>query len=257
MPVRLLNDHQIHDLLALLRREHAAATTALSHTSPFELLAATILSAQCTDLRVNKVTPVLFAAYKDPAALASANLTDVESIIHSTGFYRNKAKNLVGMATGLVTRFGGEVPRTMDELLTLPGVARKTANVVLGSAFGIAAGVVVDTHVIRLSRLLGLSRHDEPEKIERDLMAKIPRSAWIFFSHALILHGRQTCIARRPRCERCVLSQLCPSAFRAFAPQSASKASPRARAAAAKRSPGRGGGQPSTSRSLRSKTTGQ
>jgi len=214
---------QQHKLLSLLRRDYGAATTALSHRSPFELIAATILSAQCTDERVNLVTPALFAQYPTPKALAAAKPAAVEKLIHSTGFFRNKAKSLIGMSQGLVERFHGEVPRTLEELVTLPGVARKTANVVLGTAFGIASGVVVDTHVSRLSQLLGLTRETDPVKIERDLMAKFPREAWIFLGHALILHGRAVCRARRPACERCALSTICPSAF-------ASAAKPKRRA---------------------------
>jgi endonuclease-3 len=174
---------------------------------------ATILSAQCTDARVNLVTPRLFAAYPTPAALAAARPEDVEDIIKSTGFFRNKTRSLIGMAQALVAEHGGEVPGTMGLLRVLPGVGRKTANVILGNAFAINDGITVDTHVARLSRLLGLTRHDDPVKIEQDLMPLFPREAWGLLSHLLIFHGRQVCIARRPRCGECVLSDLCPSSL--------------------------------------------
>lgn len=173
---------------------------------------ATILSAQCTDARVNQVTPALFARYPTPADLARADPAEVESMIRSTGFFRTKTRSLLGMARAVVERHGGMVPSTMEELRVLPGVGRKTANVVLGNAFGIEEGIVVDTHVTRLSRLLGLSRHSDPLKIERDLMALVPPKDWTLLSHLLIFHGRQVCIARRPRCGDCVLADLCPSA---------------------------------------------
>jgi endonuclease-3 len=198
--------------VAALHRDYADAGCALTHETPFQLIASTILSAQCTDVMVNKVTPALFAEFPTPAALAAADPARLEKLIHSTGFYRNKAKNLIGMAKGLIERFGGEVPRTMEDLLTLPGVARKTANVVLGTAFGIAEGVVVDTHVIRLSQRLGLTRHKTPEKIEAALRKLLPQSEWIFFSHALIWHGRRICGARSPKCGECSMSSFCPSA---------------------------------------------
>jgi endonuclease III len=199
----------------IIRRLHLAypdAICALDHSNAFELMVATILSAQCTDERVNKVTPALFARYPTPLAFAEADITELEQIIHSTGFYRNKAKNIKAAAQRLVQVYGGEVPTTMDELLTLAGVARKTANVVLGTAFGIADGVVVDTHVRRLSNRLGLTTHDDPEKIERDLMVLLPRTEWVGFAHRLILHGRQVCDARKPNCALCTLNELCPSA---------------------------------------------
>ncbi len=198
--------------LAALHRDYADAVCALIHESPFQLIVSTILSAQCTDVMVNKVTPALFAEFPDARALAAADPARVEKLIHSTGFYRNKAKNLIGMAKGLLDRFGGEVPRTMAELLTLPGVARKTANVVLGTAFAIADGVVVDTHVMRLSQRLGLTRQKTPEKIEAALQKIVPRSEWIFFSHALIWHGRRVCAARSPNCVECGMKNFCPSA---------------------------------------------
>ena len=178
---------------------------------PFQLLCATILSAQCTDVRVNMVTPALFARWPDARALAGARQKDVEKIIQSTGFFRNKAKNLTGTARRLVDMHGGNVPRTMVEMIELPGVARKTANVVLGTAFGLTTGVVVDTHVMRLSARLALSRHADAKKIELDLMAKIPQPLWILFAHQLIWHGRRVCYARKPKCDACRLAPVCPS----------------------------------------------
>ena len=200
-------------IVARLAREYGDATCALTHASPLELLVATILSAQCTDARVNLVTPGLFAKYPDARAFAESPPGELEEAIRSTGFYNNKAKSLRGCGRRLVEEHGGAVPRTLEELLELPGVARKTANVVLGTAFGIAAGVVVDTHVARIAKLLGLTRESDPVKIERDLMALLPREEWIDFSHRLIWHGRRVCIARRPQCDRCVLADVCPSAF--------------------------------------------
>jgi endonuclease-3 len=199
-------------ILERLRRAYPEARTALDHQSAFELLVATILSAQTTDVRVNMVTPALFARYPNAAALARARPGDVEQIIKSTGFFRNKARSIIGMAQGLVADFEGAVPRTMDQLLTLPGVGRKTANVVLGNAFGINDGIVVDTHVTRLSKLLGLTRQTDPVKIERALTRLFPREDWALLSHLLIFHGRQVCVARRPRCGECVLADICPSA---------------------------------------------
>ncbi|HET6576839.1 MAG TPA: endonuclease III [Gemmatimonadales bacterium] len=199
------------ELLTRLLAAYPDAHCALEHRDAFELLCATILSAQCTDARVNLVTPVLFEHYPTPEALARARPAEVEAIIQSTGFFRNKTRSLIGMAQALVADYGGQVPRTMAELLGLPGVGRKTANVVLGNAFGINAGITVDTHVARLSRLLGLTRHSDPLKIEQDLMPLFPRDHWALLSHLLIFHGRQVCIARRPRCEACTLSDLCPS----------------------------------------------
>ena len=186
------------------------AACELDFRDPYELLAATILSAQCTDARVNQVTPALFARYPDATALAGADQAGLETIIRSTGFYRNKAKALIGMARAVVERHGGEIPPAMECLTSLPGVGRKTANVVLGTAFGLAAGVVVDTHVARLSRRLGLSRHDDPADIERDLMALFPAASWIALGHRLILHGRRVCDARTPACERCSFETICP-----------------------------------------------
>jgi endonuclease III len=186
----------------------------LDRENPFQLLCATILSAQTTDERVNQVTPTLWKTFPTPEALAAAPLAVIEEIIRPTGFFRNKAKSLKGTATAIVERFGGQVPRTIDELLTLPGVARKTANVVLGTAFGIAEGVVVDTHVQRLALRLALTRQVAPPKIEPELMQVIPRERWIRFSHQIIWHGRRVCFARSPDCEHCTLAPHCPSAFK-------------------------------------------
>lgn len=199
------------EMLSLLKRTYPDARCALNYRNAFELLCATILSAQCTDARVNLVTPTLFARYPTPFDLARANPADVEDIIKSTGFFRNKTRSLIGMAQALVADHNGEVPRTMEELRKLPGVGRKTANVVLGNAYDTNEGVTVDTHVTRLSRLLGLSRNTDPEKIEQELMRVFPQAEWGLLSHLLIFHGRNVCIARRPRCADCVLAQLCPS----------------------------------------------
>ncbi len=198
-------------VLERLRSAYPDAECALVHESPYQLTVATILSAQCTDERVNRVTPELFRRYPTPEALAAAPQAEVEGLIHSTGFFRNKAKNLQGMARRLVAGFRGEVPRTMEELTTLPGVARKTANVVLGVAYGLAEGVCVDTHVKRLAGRLGLTREQAPAKVERDLMRLLPRRDWIDISHLLIWHGRRVCAARKPACDRCVLNDRCPS----------------------------------------------
>jgi endonuclease-3 len=193
-----------------LRRAYPDAVCALHHENPLQLLVATILSAQCTDVRVNLVTPELFKRYPTVEALAAAPLRSIERLIQSTGFFRNKARNIQACCRKLVADYGGEVPRTLEELVELPGVGRKTANVVLGVAYKIATGVVVDTHVARLSHRLGLTEHRDPVKIERDLMALLPKNRWIAFSHELIHHGRQICIARRPRCEVCPLDSICP-----------------------------------------------
>jgi endonuclease-3 len=203
---------RVLEILALLKLEYPDAHCELDYRTPYELLVATILSAQCTDVRVNLVTPGFFCRYPTAALLARAGRGEVEELIRSTGFFRNKAKSLIGMAQALVQRHGGEVPREMEALRVLPGVGRKTANVVLGNAFGINEGVTVDTHVARLAGLLKLTRQKTPEKIERDLMALLPREDWTLFSHLLIWHGRRVCIARRPRCAECVVSRLCPSA---------------------------------------------
>lgn len=199
-------------ILERLRAAYPEARTALNFENAYQLLVATILSAQCTDARVNMVTPEVFRRFPNPAALARAKQPVLERLIQSTGFFRNKSKSLIGMAQALVADHGGEVPSTMEELNALPGVGRKTANVVLGNAFGINVGVTVDTHVARLSRRLRLTRHEDPVKIERDLMPLFPRADWALLSHLLIFHGRQVCTARRPRCEVCVVANLCPSA---------------------------------------------
>src|SRR5437899_691456 len=198
-------------IVARLERAYPDATCALHHRSALELLVATILSAQSTDARVNLVTPALFAKHRSALDYATANPAALEQEIHSTGFFRNKTKSIIGMAQALVDRQGGEAPDTMEQLVQLPGVGRKTANVVLGTWFGKNEGVMVDTHVQRLSTLLGLTTEKDPVKIERDLMALVPRDKWTWFSHTLILHGRRVCIARRPKCEECVISRLCPS----------------------------------------------
>ncbi len=200
------------EILARLTQAYPDARCALKHQDAFQLLCATILSAQCTDARVNLVTPVLFARYPTPEALARARQGDVEEIIRSTGFFRNKAKSLIGMAQALVADHRGVVPRTMEQLRRLPGVGRKTANVVLGNAYGVNEGITVDTHVARLSHRLGLTTQTDPAKIELDLMPLVPRDDWALVSHLLIFHGRRVCLARRPRCPECALAGLCPSA---------------------------------------------
>lgn len=207
-----LAPERISEILKRLDERYPAATCALHHDSAWELLVATILSAQCTDVRVNMVTPILFQKYPTPEAFASLQPEELEDDIRSTGFFRNKSKSLVGAARKIISDFGGEVPRTMDELLQIPGVARKTANVVLGSWYKIADGVVVDTHVQRISRRLELTKNEDPRKIEQDLMNVIPRDKWILFSHQIILHGRAICIARRPKCADCPLENLCHAA---------------------------------------------
>ncbi|MEO7043560.1 MAG: endonuclease III [Gemmatimonadaceae bacterium] len=194
-----------------LTRAYPDAHCELDFDSPYQLLVATILSAQCTDKRVNMVTPALFRRYPDAEALAMADPREVEDLIRPTGFFRNKTKSLLGMAGGLLDRFGGLVPGSMAELITLPGVGRKTANVILGTAFGTPEGVVVDTHVGRVGRRLGLTRLSDPVKVETVLMKLFPRKNWTLLSHLLIFHGRRVCVARRPRCAECVLNDLCPS----------------------------------------------
>jgi len=198
-------------IIARLKKEYPDATCALTHGSALELVVATILSAQCTDARVNMVTPHLFATYRTAADYAAADPRVLEKEIQSTGFFRNKTRSIIGMAQALVERHGGEVPQTMEELTALPGVGRKTANVILGTWFRKNEGVVVDTHVQRLTGLLRLSRQTDPVKIEQDLMEIVPREDWTWFSHTLIHHGRGVCIARRPACGECVLNRLCPS----------------------------------------------
>jgi len=211
-PYNPLAPVRVAEILKRLDQRYPGVQCALHHNSAWELLVATILSAQCTDVRVNMVTPILFEKYPTPAHFASLQPEELEPDIRSTGFFRNKAKSLVGAARKIISDFGGEVPRTMEELLTIPGAARKTANVVLGSWFGVAEGVVVDTHVQRISRRLELTKNDTPPKIEQDLMKIIPRDKWIAFSHQIIHHGRAICIARKPKCADCPLEDLCHAA---------------------------------------------
>ena len=207
-------------ILGHLKTDYPVAVCELTHETPFQLLAATILSAQCTDARVNMVTPHLFRRYPDAESLAVADVRDVEEIVRSTGFFGTKARNLIGMANAVVTRFGGDVPTEMDDLVTLPGVGRKTANVVRSVAFDLP-GLPVDTHVGRLSRRLGLTRNEDPVKVESDLCALLPPKEWGEFSLRLILHGRRICDARAPRCGECRLAELCPSAMSASTPTAA------------------------------------
>jgi endonuclease III len=202
---------RVAGILAGLDAAYPGATCELNYSNAFQLLIATILSAQCTDVRVNQVTRELFKKYTKPEDFAYASPAELEKEIRPTGFFRNKTKSIMGASKGLIDKFGGEVPRTMEEILTLPGVARKTGNVVLGTAYGIASGVVVDTHVIRLSQRLDLTRNDDPKKIEQDLMKVIPENKWIKFSHQLIWHGRRVCAARKPKCAECNLESLCYS----------------------------------------------
>jgi endonuclease III len=199
------------EIYARLEKAYPDATCALDHRNPYELLVATILSAQCTDKRVNMVTPALFERYPDAERLSVANPEELQEMIKSTGFFRNKTKSLLGMSSAVVASHGGNIPDTMEALVKLPGVGRKTANVVLGNAFGRDEGVVVDTHVTRLSNRLALSRQTDPVKIEQDLMALFPRHQWTMLAHLLISHGREICDARRPLCEQCVVNTLCPS----------------------------------------------
>ena len=206
-----LAPERIAAILRALDEAYPNAVCALNHQTPWELLVATILSAQCTDVRVNMVTPELFRRFPTPAAMAKATLPELEDLIRTTGFFRNKAKSIKGAAQAIVERFGGEVPRTLDELITVPGAARKTANVVLGVSYSLAEGVVVDTHVFRIARRLSLAKGDTPQKVEEELMRVLPREKWIDFSHQVIHHGRQVCIARNPKCNLCNLEQLCHS----------------------------------------------
>jgi endonuclease-3 len=207
-----LAPERVAAILDALKKAYPKAVCALNHRNAWELLAATILSAQCTDVRVNLVTPELFKAFPSPKSMAAASLPELEELIRTTGFFRNKAKSLKGAGRVVTDEFGGKVPQTMDEMLRIPGAARKTANVVLGSWYGIAVGVVVDTHVLRLSRRLELTKETTPEKVEADLMRVIPQDHWIDFSHEMIFHGRQICIARKPKCADCTLERLCNSA---------------------------------------------
>jgi endonuclease-3 len=212
MPAETLDDTKSRTkaIVRLLKHEYPDVECALVHDTPFELLIATILSAQCTDERVNIVTKDLFAKYSTPAALAAVPIPRLEKLIQSTGFFRNKDKNIHACCTKLVEEHGGEVPAELEKLVRLPGVGRKTANVVLGTAFAIASGVVVDTHVTRLSQRLGLTQHEDAVKIERDLIGLLPKKEWINFSHRLIWHGRRVCKARKPLCGQCVLNEVCP-----------------------------------------------
>jgi endonuclease-3 len=207
-----LAPERIAAILEALRKAYPDVVCALHHRNAWELTVATILSAQCTDVRVNLVTPKLFKTFPTPKAMAAASLPELEDLIRTTGFFRNKAKSIQGAARVVTEKFGGKVPQTMEEILALPGVARKTGNVVLGSWYGIAVGVVVDTHVMRLSRRLELTKETVPEKVEQDLMKIIPQDRWIAFSHEMIHHGRQICLARKPKCVDCTLEKLCNSA---------------------------------------------
>ena len=209
----LLAKSRINEILKRLAKAYPDAKCALNHSNAFELLIATILSAQCTDERVNKVTADLFRKYRKPKDYLQVRDTELQEDIRTTGFFRNKTKSIQGACAVLIENFNGEVPKTMDELLTLPGVARKTGNVVLGVAYGIAAGIVVDTHVSRLSHRLALTKQKDAVKIENDLLELVPKKDWIIFSHLLIFHGRRICKARRPLCEECVLEKLCPSSM--------------------------------------------
>ena len=200
---------RIAAILKALDEAYPRAECALTHTSPWELLVATILSAQCTDVRVNMVTPELFRRFPTPQKMAKATLPQLEALIRTTGFFRNKAKSIQGAAHKIVAEFNGQVPQTLAELITIPGAARKTANVVLGVCFNKAEGVVVDTHVLRIARRLGLAKAETPQKVEQELMRILPQSRWIDFSHQIIHHGRQVCVARKPKCDRCNLEQLC------------------------------------------------
>ncbi|MCU1252328.1 MAG: endonuclease [Edaphobacter sp.] len=209
--VKPTSPERVAAILEILARTYPGVVCALNHKTAWELTVATILSAQCTDVRVNLVTPKLFKAFPTPRAMAAASLPELEELIRTTGFFRNKAKSIQGAARVVTEEFGGKVPQNMEAILTLPGVARKTGNVVLGSWYGIAEGVVVDTHVMRLSRRLELTLETAPEKVERDLMKIIPQDRWIAFSHELIHHGRQICVARKPRCVDCTLEKICNS----------------------------------------------
>ena len=207
---------RIGRIIRILRREYPDSRTARGFESPLQILVATILAAQCTDERVNQITPALFRKYPTAAAFAAADRAELEAEIRPTGFFRNKAKSIIGAARKIVEDFGGQVPANMADLVTLPGVARKTANIVLSSGYGIADGIAVDTHVKRLSGRLGFSRQDDPEKIEKDLLRLVPKRDWLDFYYMLVNHGRKTCQARKPRCPECVLRNLCPSAGRFF-----------------------------------------
>src|SRR5712691_5722833 len=204
---------RVRKIIRLLKGAYPGAKCSLNHSNPFELLVATILSAQCTDERVNIVTANLFRKYRKPEGYLKVSEKELQKDIRTTGFFRNKTKSIQGTARVLTESYGGEVPDTMDELLELPGVARKTANVVLGNAFGVKSGIVVDTHVTRLARRLGLTQQKQAEKIENDLIQIVPKRDWVIFSHLLIAHGRKICKARNPLCAQCIIEKLCPSSF--------------------------------------------
>ena len=221
MRLRIVKKPEVHlepkgralKVIELLEKEHADAKIALHHSNPLELLVATILSAQATDEQINKITPSLFKKYKTAEDFANADLKELEQYIKSSGFYHNKAKNLKNCCKMLVEKYNSKVPKTMAELIELPGVARKTANIVLSNAYGIVEGIAVDTHVRRLAQRLGLSEYDDPEKIEKDLMRLVPRDKWTRITDLLIFHGRRICTAKKPNCASCVLNKICPSAF--------------------------------------------
>jgi endonuclease-3 len=212
-----IRPERVNAILDALQKTYPKAVCALDHKSAWQLMVATILSAQCTDVRVNLVTPALFKTFPTPKAMAAASLPELEELIRTTGFFRNKAKSIQGAGRVVTEEFGGKVPQTMDELLRIPGVARKTANVVLGSWFKIADGVVVDTHVLRIAHRLELTKETTPEKVERDLMQILPQSEWIDFTHRIIAHGRALCVARKPRCADCPLEPLCNAGDKTFA----------------------------------------
>jgi endonuclease-3 len=205
---------RIAEIIRILRRSYPRSRTALEFETPLQILVATILAAQCTDERVNQITPDLFEKYPTAAALAAADRAELEAEIRPTGFFRNKARSIIGAAQKIVADFGSEVPANMEDLITLPGVARKTANIVLSSGYGVAEGIAVDTHVKRLSGRLGLSRQHDPEKIEKDLLKLVPKKDWLDFNYMLVNHGRKICQARKPRCPECPLRRLCPSAVK-------------------------------------------
>lgn len=210
-------EERVREIIRILRRDYPSSHTALGFKTPLQILVATILSAQCTDERVNQITPSLFQKYKSAADFARAKQEELEEEIRPTGFFRNKAKSIIRASKKMVEGFGGEVPDSMEELITLPGVARKTANIVLSSAFKKAEGIAVDVHVKRLSGRLGLSKEKDPDKIERDLMATVPKESWLDFNYMLVNHGRKICMARKPLCPSCVLNHLCPS-YKEFYP---------------------------------------
>jgi endonuclease-3 len=211
--MKLDNKTRVLEIIELLEKEHPDAKIALNYTNPLELLVATILSAQCTDRRVNIVTNALFKKYRKAEDYANADLEELEEDIRPTGFYRNKARNIKKCCQILVEKFNSQVPKTMEEMLELPGVARKTANIVLSNAYGVIEGIAIDTHVRRLARRLRLTEHEDPNKIESDLMKIVPKDKWMKFTDLLIFHGRRICVARKPKCGICVLNKLCPSAF--------------------------------------------